>query len=202
MSFHLILARTAVAALAGLMAMAPWTPMAVAARPPERVDTPPLTLVPAPCATGEITYSAGGLQPGNRHLALEGWIEPCVEPERPAGFSVMLYYTTYAAPYFFTSDGPYHVPVPGRRYPYDPVTLRTQFTFDFVWSSGALLRALCVARSVDAPVACVAVELPEDVYFSRRFSPIPVDDSRITSVPVRLDNSGGPGGNPACGNCV
>lgn len=199
MIFRLTRARIAVAALAGALALASGTPRTTAAGSPARGDKPP-TLVAAPCATGEITYSAGALH-GSRHLALEGWIEPCVEPERPAGFSVMLYYTTYAAPYFFRADGPHHPAVPGHRYPYDPDTPRTRFTFDFVWSSGARLRAICVARTFEAPVACVAVEPPDDIH-ARPFLPISVDDPRITSVPVRLDEWGDEGPSPACGNCV
>ena len=198
MTFRLTLARVAVAALAGLLALAPSAP-AAAVIPPVPVDP---FLTHAPCATGAITFSSGSVRPDDNLLMLEGWIEPCTAPARPAGFGVMRYYTTLAKPSYFGTvhrigGSPSTYPL----YPYDPAAPRTQFTFDFRWESGGRLRALCLARTVEAPVACVAVELPENE-FARRFLPIPVDDPRITSVPISLERRGGTDSDPACGNCV
>jgi hypothetical protein len=190
MTFHLTRARAAAAALAGLLAVTPCAPAAAELVP---VDPPP-TLAAAPCATGEIIHSTGagpaGASPGR--ITLEGWVEPCAALDRPGGFGVMRYYATHGQPHRFSGSS---------LYPYDPAALRTRFTFDFGWVSGSFLRALCVARDIGAPLACVAVD-PPDGPFARRLTPIPVDDSRITSVPVSSREPGHVVTSPACGNCV
>lgn len=161
----------------------------------------------APCATGAVTEVTTELvaadlgADGGWQVSVHGWIQPCTETETPAGFAVLRYYATAAmfAPTWWSlglTEG----------WQYESVTAPTTFTVTTRLDAGPRgrhgpLRAICVVRTEQDPVACTAIEQP-DGHHAPVSVPIPPDDPRVTSVPLTRERHGGWEPNPGCGSCV
>ena len=178
--------RTAVAVLAALLALVLPAPAWAASGP---------TWIVAPCATGGITTYTGG--PDGR-VSLAGWIQQCDEPTPDAGFAVMRYHENLARLLYPELSQMVQ--------PYGSATAPTAFTVDYEMDRHDVdervlgpLRAICVVRSLHAPVACVRIDRSAGGG-APLVAPLPVDDPR-TAVPVLLlpDEKQL---SPACGNCV
>jgi hypothetical protein len=180
--------RTAAAAvLAGLLTLVVAAPASARSGP---------SWIQAPCATGAITDYAGA---PDGWVSLAGWIQPCGEPTPDASFGILRYHEKAARLLYLDPSQMVQ--------PYASATAPTSFTADYnVNLHGPIedrlygaIRAICVVRSLHAPVACVRIDLAADGG-APLVAPIPTDDPRM-SVPVvllpaekKLD--------PACGNCV
>jgi hypothetical protein len=188
MNFRIARNRVAAAALASVLVVAP-------AAPAGAVEIP---WVQAPCATGAITQHAGFVDDqGIRRVTIAGWIQPCGEPVTSASFARIAYYPTGTLPLILPAElGPTGL------YPYESQTTPTSFTFDYFVQDPPVaygpVRAICVARSRTAPVACVAIDLPDRVG-APVVSPISTGDDRVT-VPDRRPS--GAKSSPTCGSCL
>lgn len=178
--------RMALAALAGLCALALPTPASAAAS---------FTWIEAPCATGAITRYAGS---GDGRVSLAGWIRPCGEPRPDASFGIMLYHESAAR--LIGGAGQMVTP-------YASTTAPTEFTVDYNMDSREIvdltfgaLRAICVVRGHSAPVACVAIDRPTGSG-APLVTPLSPDDPRVVDVP-RIWLPPGSKTDPVCGNCA
>jgi hypothetical protein len=197
MTIRITRSRVLAAALAGLVAVLPAAP--AVGRTSSWVE--------APCATGAITQYAGTVDGLTRHVTLSGWIQPCGEVPAGAAFATIRYdtETAYALVHSLPRDRT------GGLFPFESTTGPTEFNLDYLLFAGdpALeqslfrdLQALCIARGLDAPVACVAIELP-DRPAAPVVTPIPTDDHRVrqrATMPHPPSDFDAP--NPLCGNCV
>jgi hypothetical protein len=185
------------AAVAGVVALLLPAPATAA------TTVPPIWLA-APCATGAITAYAGTLDDDDARLVtVSGWIQPCTPGVLPGTkFGFVHYYTDAALMPVVGTLGT------GLR-DYRPPTAPTTFTITTGLDAAGnvaleerhgALRALCVVRTINDPVACIAVDGPSSGVAPTAV-PIPVDDERVR-VPLIAPGPEFADTDPHCGNCI
>ena len=153
----------------------------------------PTSVVPAGCATGEITSFDGKLTPdGQASVTTRGWMRPCVGATPSAEFVVIYYGLTGG------------VITPRQVYDFTSLTEPTSFTDNVTKDSQEratvrLPQAICIAGRDLIRVDCVRVIYPgagQAPVVSRISTGDPVVRKGVHE--YSEDDPGGPG----CGNCV
>jgi hypothetical protein len=160
----------------------------------------------ATCATGAFTGYAGTLDDDNQPLVtLSGWIRPCLASPLGSQFGFVHYYTQSALLPIDDSIGT------GLK-DYASLIGKTDFTVashlasevhDGLERQFGQLTAICLIRSRDDRLACVAVDRPDPGKVPV-VTPLPVDDQRVRSIPVtgQLESGDVLPITYHCGNCI